>query len=81
MLRVRTLYATAAHESAEYYARYVEPVAGEQPGQWQGGLAEEIDVPGAVEVDPLKALLKIVARGLAVAIARSLMLRPSVPAR
>ena len=57
MLRVRTLYATAAHESAKYYARYVEPAAGEQPGQWQGGLAEEIGVSGEVDVDQLEALL------------------------
>ena len=39
MLRVRTLYATSAQASARYYARYVEPAAGEQPGRWVGGLA------------------------------------------
>lgn len=57
MLRVRTLYATSAQASARYYARYVEPTAGEQPGRWVGGLADEIGVAGKVEVDQLEALL------------------------
>jgi len=57
VLRVRTLYATSAQASARYYARYVEPIAGEQPGRWVGGLADEIGVAGEVEVDQLQALL------------------------
>jgi conjugative relaxase-like TrwC/TraI family protein len=56
---VRTLYAASAQASARYYARYVEPTAGEQPGRWVGGLADEIGVAGEVEVevDQLEALL------------------------
>lgn len=57
MLRVRTLYAASAQASARYYARYVEPSAGEQPGKWIGGLADEIGVSGEVEVDQLETLL------------------------
>ena len=57
MLRVRTLYAASAQASARYYARYVEPAAGEQPGRWVGGLAAEIGVSGEVEVDQLEGLL------------------------
>ena len=58
MLRVRTIYASAAGAAAEYYARYLTDAPGEVPGVWSGWQADALGLDGVVDVDGLRALLE-----------------------
>lgn len=56
MLRVRTLYACSAGETARYYTRYLaEP--DEEPGRWRGHQAAGLGLTGTVDTDQLETLL------------------------
>jgi len=56
MLRVRTLYASSAAETARYYTRYLD-APDEEPGRWRGGEAASLGLAGIVEAEQLEALL------------------------
>ncbi|CAN5796545.1 hypothetical protein BH23ACT2_BH23ACT2_07200 [soil metagenome] len=56
MLRVRTLYACSAVETARYYTRYLDE-PDEKPGRWRGREAEALGLAGAVDTDQLETLL------------------------
>lgn len=56
MLRVRTLYACSAAETARYYTRYLDE-PDEEPGRWRGGQAEALGLAGTVATDQLETLL------------------------
>lgn len=56
MLRVRTLYACSAVETARYYTRYLDE-PDEEPGRWRGGEAAALGLAGTVDTDQLETLL------------------------
>lgn len=56
MLRVRTLYACSAAETARYYTRYLDE-PDEEPGQWRGHQAVGLGLAGPVDTDQLETLL------------------------
>lgn len=56
MLRVRTLYACSAAETARYYTRYLDE-PDEEPGRWRGGEAAALGLAGTVDTDQLETLL------------------------
>jgi conjugative relaxase-like TrwC/TraI family protein len=56
MLRVRTLYACSAGETARYYTRYLDE-PDEEPGRWRGRQATALGLDGAVDTDQLETLL------------------------
>ncbi|MGH9271377.1 MAG: MobF family relaxase, partial [Ilumatobacteraceae bacterium] len=57
MLRVRTIYASAASSAAEYFAKYLAEAPGEQPGVWSGAQAAGLGLSGTVTVADLELLL------------------------
>jgi conjugative relaxase-like TrwC/TraI family protein len=57
MLRVTTLYASAAAATAAYYAHYLADAPGEQPGVWCGRQASALGVSGTVTERGLETLL------------------------
>ena len=56
MLRVRTLYACSAGETARYYPRYLDE-PDEDPGRWRGRQAAGLGLAGTVDTDQLETLL------------------------
>jgi conjugative relaxase-like TrwC/TraI family protein len=58
VLRVRTIYVSAAGAAAEYYACYLADAPGEVPGVWSGRQADALGLDGVVDVDDLHALLE-----------------------
>ena len=56
MLRVRTLYASSAAETARYYTRYLDE-PDEEPGRWRGGQAAGLGMAGTVDTDQLETSL------------------------
>ncbi len=56
MLRVRTLYACSAGETARYYTRYLDE-PDEDPGRWRGHQATGLGLTGTVDTDQLETLL------------------------
>ncbi len=57
MLRVRTIYASAASSAAAYFAKYLAEAPGEQPGVWSGAQAAGLGLAGTVTVADLELLL------------------------
>jgi conjugative relaxase-like TrwC/TraI family protein len=58
MLRVTTLYASAAAATAAYYTRYLTEAPGEVPGVWSGSQAAGLGLHGTVSGDALELLLQ-----------------------
>jgi conjugative relaxase-like TrwC/TraI family protein len=58
MLRVTTIYASAAGSTAAYYTRYLADSPGEVPGVWTGTQAAALGLAGHVDGDDLRALLE-----------------------
>lgn len=56
MLRVRTLSACSAGETARYYTRYLDE-PDEEPGRWRGRQAAGLGLAGTVDTDQLETLL------------------------
>ena len=56
MLRVRTLYACSAAETARYYTRYLDEPDEEQ-GRWRGGEAAALGLAATVDTEQLETLL------------------------
>ena len=57
MLRVTTIYASSARDSARYYTRYLAQEGPEAEGLWLGRQAGGLGLAGAVGTDDLEALL------------------------
>lgn len=57
MLRVTTLYASSARDSARYYTRYLAQDGPEAEGTWLGRQARALGFAGTVATDNLEALL------------------------
>jgi conjugative relaxase-like TrwC/TraI family protein len=57
MLRVTTIHASSAANTASYYTQYLTAAPGEVPGVWCGRQAAGLGVSGTVEVEPLELLL------------------------
>jgi conjugative relaxase-like TrwC/TraI family protein len=57
MLRVTTLHASSAANTAAYYTQYLTAAPGEVPGVWCGRQATALGVSGVVEEEPLELLL------------------------
>lgn len=57
MLRVTTLYASSARDSARYYTRYLAQDGPEAEGVWLGRQAAGLGLDGSVATDDLEALL------------------------
>jgi len=57
VLRVTTLYASSAKDSARYYTRYLAQDGPEAEGVWLGRQACALGLDGAVATDDLEALL------------------------
>jgi conjugative relaxase-like TrwC/TraI family protein len=58
MLRVTTIYASAAGSAADYYTKYLADSPGEAPGEWSGRQAAVLGLAGEVSGDDLRALLE-----------------------
>lgn len=57
MLRVTTLYASSAKDSARYYTRYLAQDGPDSEGVWRGRQADALGLAGAVSTEDLEALL------------------------
>jgi conjugative relaxase-like TrwC/TraI family protein len=57
MLRVTTIHASSAANTAAYYTRYLTAAPGEVPGVWCGRQATALGLSGMVDVQPLELLL------------------------
>jgi conjugative relaxase-like TrwC/TraI family protein len=57
MLRVTTLHASSASNTAQYYTQYLTGAPGEVPGVWSGRQAVAFGLSGAVETEELERLL------------------------
>ena len=57
MLRVTTIHASSAANTATYYTQYSDGAPGEVPGVWCGRQAAGLGLSGSVEVEPLELLL------------------------
>ena len=57
MLRVTTLYASSARDSARYYTRYLAQDGPEAKGTWLGRQADGLGLAGTVSTDDLEAIL------------------------
>jgi conjugative relaxase-like TrwC/TraI family protein len=57
MLRVTTLHASSAANTAAYYTHYLTEASGEVPGMWSGRQATTMGLSGTVAVEPLELLL------------------------
>jgi conjugative relaxase-like TrwC/TraI family protein len=58
MLRVTTVFASAAAATAQYYTRYLTRAPGEEPGVWAGQQADTFGLVGRVESAALELLLE-----------------------
>jgi conjugative relaxase-like TrwC/TraI family protein len=57
MLRVTTIHASSAANTAQYYTHYLTAAPGEVPGVWSGRQATTLGLSGTVDVEPLELLL------------------------
>jgi conjugative relaxase-like TrwC/TraI family protein len=57
MLRVTTIHASSAANTASYYTQYLTAAPGEVPGVWCGRQATALGLSGTVAVEPLELLL------------------------
>ena len=57
MLRVTTIHASSAANTAAYYTQYLTAAPGEVPGVWCGRQATALGLSGTVEAEPLELLL------------------------
>jgi conjugative relaxase-like TrwC/TraI family protein len=57
MLRVTTLHASSAANTAQYYTQYLTAAPGEVPGVWSGRQSTTLGLSGTVDVEPLELLL------------------------
>lgn len=73
MLRVTTLYASSARDSARYYTRYLAQDGPEAEGVWLGRQATGLGLAGAVATDDLEALLSGRAPATGVQLGRALV--------
>ena len=62
MIRVTTLFASAAGTTALYYADYLAKDSHELPGHWSGAQALGLGLAGEVTPDQLEALHQDVLR-------------------
>jgi conjugative relaxase-like TrwC/TraI family protein len=57
MLRVTTLHASSAANTAAYYTHYLTAAPGEVPGVWSGRQSTALGLSATVDVEPLEMLL------------------------
>jgi conjugative relaxase-like TrwC/TraI family protein len=57
MLRVTTIHASSAANTASYYTHYLTAAPGEVPGVWSGRQATALGLSGTVQTEPLELLL------------------------
>ena len=57
MLRVTTIHASSAGDSARYYTRYLAMDSPDGEGRWLGRQADDLGLAGVVSTEQLEALL------------------------